>query len=34
MKGELSAVASTARLLLHQREGPTFELVVPGIKLP
>ena len=30
MKGELSTVVSTARLLLHQREGPTFESVVPG----
>ena len=30
VKGELSAVASTARLLLHQREGRTFESVVPG----
>ena len=30
VKGELSVVASTARLLLHHREGPTFESVVPG----
>ena len=30
MKGALSALASNAHLLLHQREGPTFESVVPG----
>ena len=30
VKGELSAVASTARLLLHQKDGPTSESVVPG----
>ena len=30
VKGELSAVAATACLLLHQKDGPTFELVVPG----
>ena len=30
MKGELSAVANTAHLLLHQKDGPTFESVVAG----
>ena len=30
VKGELSALAATARLLLHQKDGPTFESVVPG----
>ena len=30
VKGQLSKVASTARLLLHQWEGPTFESVLPG----
>ena len=30
VKRELSAVATTARLLLHQKDGPTFELVVSG----
>ena len=31
-KGELSAVAATARLLLSQRDGPTFESVVLGFQ--
>ena len=31
-KGELSAVAATVRLLLSQRDGPTFESVVPGFQ--
>ena len=31
-KGELSAVAATAHLLLSQRDGPTFESVVPGFQ--
>ena len=30
MKGDLSAVAATASLLLHQKDGLTFESVVPG----
>ena len=30
MKRDLSAVASMARLLLHQRDGPIFESVVLG----
>ena len=31
-KGELSAVADAARLLLSQRDSPTFESVVPGFQ--
>ena len=30
VRGELSVVGSTARLLLHHKDGPTFESVVPG----
>ena len=30
MKGELSAAPATARLRLHQKDGRTFESVVPG----
>ena len=30
VKGKLSAVAATARLLLQQKDRPTFESVVPG----
>ena len=30
VKGELSALASTARLLLRLKDGPKFEDVVPG----
>ena len=30
VKGELSAVASTARLMLHKKDGPTFQSVVLG----
>ena len=30
VKGQLSSVAATARLLLHQEDGPTFESLVPG----
>ena len=33
MRGELSAVGSTARLPLHQKDGPTFEWVVPGYQV-
>ena len=31
-KGELLAVAATARPLLSKRDGPTFESVVPGFQ--
>ena len=31
-EGELSAVAATARLPLSQRDGPTFESVIPGFQ--
>ena len=30
VKGEVSSVAATARLLPQQKDGPTFESVVPG----
>ena len=30
LKGDLSAVASTARLLLQHKDGPTFKSVVLG----
>ena len=31
-KGELSALAATARVLLSERDGPTLESVVPGFQ--
>ena len=34
MKGELLAVAATARLLLFWRDGRTFESVVPRFQAP
>ena len=30
VKGEVLPVAATARLLIHHKDGPTFESVVPG----